>query len=255
MLRTLLICGMIAGACAGVLGFAFAHVAGEGSVDAAIGVEQSRAKAAGQATEPPVVGRDTQKGFGLLTATAVYGVALGGIFALVFAAVYGRIGTAPPSRTAVWLAAIAFLVVFLIPFLKYPADPPATGDPETIQKRTLLYLTMVAASLGSAVAAVRIRALLRRAEAWRQYGALAAVAAYAALVGIVMLILPAVDEVPRDFPATSLYAFRTATVGLQLVVWTTIGLVFAFLAQRRMTAAAPAPLAAGAGASPGADRA
>lgn len=240
MLRTLLICGMIAGVCAGVLGFGFARVAGEGSVDAAIHVEETKAKAAGEPEETAVVERSTQKSVGLLTATVVYGVALGGIFALVFAGIYGRIADAPPSRTAVWLAGLAFLVVFLIPFLKYPANPPATGDPETIQKRTLLYLTMVVASLLSAVAAVRVRALVRRTEAWRQYGTLAAVACYAVIVGVAMLLLPGVNEVPNDFPATSLYTFRTATVGLQLVVWTTIGLVFAALAQRRMAESAGA---------------
>lgn len=241
MLRTLLICGMIAGVCAGVLGFGFARVAGEGSVDAAIYVEETKAKAAHEPEQPAVVERDTQKSVGLLTATVVYGVALGGTFALVFAGVYGRIATAPPSRTAVWLAGMAFLVVFLVPFLKYPANPPATGDPETIQKRTLLYLTMVVASLLSAVAAVRIRALIRRTESWRPYGAFVAVASYAVLVGIVMLILPGINAVPNDFPATSLYTFRTATVGLQLTVWTTIGLVFALLAQRKMVAGATAP--------------
>lgn len=243
MLRTLLICGMIAGVCAGVLGFGFARLAGEGSVDAAIHVEETKAKAAHQPEQRDEVERGTQKSVGLLTATVVYGVALGGIFALVFGGVYDRIATATPSRTAVWLAAMAFLVVFLIPFLKYPANPPATADPETIQKRTLLYLTMVAASLLSAVAAVRIRALIRRTESWRPYGTLGAVASYAVVVGVVMLILPGINEVPNDFPATSLYTFRTATVGLQLTVWTTIGLVFALLAQRTMVPGPTAPRA------------
>ncbi|MGI8623958.1 MAG: CbtA family protein [Solirubrobacteraceae bacterium] len=238
MLRTLLICGLIAGLCAGVLGFAFASVAGEGSVEAAIHVEETKAAAAGEPEEPPVVERDTQKTVGLLTATIVYGVALGGVFALVFAFLYGRITDASPSRTAVWLAALAFLVVFLIPFLKYPANPPATGDPETIEKRTALYLTMLATSLLSAVAGLRVRGRLRRNESLRQYGTLGAVAAYAVIVGAVMAILPGVEEVPAEFPAGALYEFRTATVGLQLTVWTTIGLVFAFLAQRKMTAAA-----------------
>ncbi|MGI8511639.1 MAG: CbtA family protein [Solirubrobacteraceae bacterium] len=254
MLRTLLICGMIAGVCAGLLGFGFARVAGEGSVEAAIHVEETKAKAAHEPQEPAVVERGTQKSVGLLTATTVYGVALGGLFALVFAAVYGRIATAPPSRTAIWLAGLAFLVLFLIPFLKYPANPPATGDPETIQQRTLLYLTMVAASLLSAVAAVRVRALVRREESWRPHGTLVAVASYVALVGIVMLILPGINEVPNDFPATSLYTFRAATVGLQLTVWTTIGLVFAILAQRKMVTGARAPRAPS-GAAPEAERA
>ncbi len=241
MLRTLLICGLIAGACAGLLGFGFARVAGEGSVQAAIHVEETKAKAAGEVDDGHApVSRDTQRGVGLWTATTVYGVALGGIFALVFALVYGRVATASPARTAIWLAGIAFLVVFLIPFIKYPAAPPATGSEETIEKRTLLYLTMVAASILSAVAAVRVRAWVRKHEEWRQYGLLAGVASYVVIVGAVMAILPGINEVPADFPASSLYTFRTSTIGLQLVIWSTIGLVFAGLAQRKMVQAAEA---------------
>ena len=238
MLRTLLICGLIAGVCAGVLGFGFARIAGEGSVDAAIAFEELKAGEAGvvEEGEPPVT-RDTQKGIGLLTATVVYGVALGGIFALVFAAVYGRVANASPARTAVWLAAIFLVVVFLVPFIKYPAGPPATGDTETIEKRTLLHLTMIAVSVLSAVAAVRIRQWVRRKEAWRQYGLLAGVAGYVLIVSLAMAILPGINEIPADFPATSLWTFRSSTVGLQLTIWTTIGLVFAFLAQRRMVQA------------------
>jgi hypothetical protein len=239
MLRTLLICGLIAGACAGGLGFAFANIAGEGSVGAAIAFEEKKAAEAGEADEgAAAVSRDTQKGIGLLTATLVYGLAMGGIFALVFAFVYGRVADATPARTAVWLAGIAFVVVFLIPFIKYPASPPATGSEETIEKRTLLYVTMMAASILSAVAAVRVRTWVRRHERWRQYGLLAAVATYLVLAGVVMAILPGVSEIPADFPATSLYTFRTSTVGLQLVMWGTIGLVFAGLAQRKMVQAA-----------------
>lgn len=242
MLRTLLICGLIAGACAGVLGFGFARVAGEGSVGTAIAFEEKKAVEAGEVDDGHApVSRETQKGVGLLTAAVTYGVALGGIFALVFAALYGRIAqNASPARTAVWLAGLAFLVIFLIPFIKYPANPPATGSEDTIQKRTLLYLTMVVASVLSVVAAVRVRAWVRTHERWRRYGLLAGVACYVVIVGAAMAILPGVSEIPGDFPATSLYTFQTSTAGLQLVIWSTIGLVFAGLAERKMVRAAEA---------------
>jgi hypothetical protein len=59
-----------------------------------------------------------------------------------------------------------------------------------------------------------------------------------------MVLLPTVDETPqplRDasgaiiypgFPADVLYEFRLLSLGTQLVLWTTIGLVFATLAGR-----------------------
>ena len=66
----------------------------------------------------------------------MYGLALGGLFALAFAFAYGRVARASPRATALWLAAAAFVVVYLVPFLKYPANPPAVGDPDTIGRRT-----------------------------------------------------------------------------------------------------------------------
>jgi hypothetical protein len=76
----------------------------------------------------------------------VYGLALGGIFALAFAFAYGRVARVSPRTTAYGLAAAAFVVVYLVPFLKYPASPPGATDPDTIVKRTLLYATMIAIS-------------------------------------------------------------------------------------------------------------
>ncbi len=86
------------------------------------------------------VSREVQQSAGLLTATVVYGLSLGGLFALAFAVAYGRVARATPRTTAYGLAAAAFLVVFLVPFLKYPASPPGAADPEDHRTaRTLAY--------------------------------------------------------------------------------------------------------------------
>ncbi len=245
MLRTLLIWGLVAGCLAGLVATGFAAIAGESHVDAAIAVEEAKAAAAHEPEEPALVSRDLQKSLGLLTASVVYGLALGGIFAIVFAVVYGRVGRASPATTALLLALGAFVVVFLVPFLKYPANPPATGDPDTIGRRTELYLLMVSISVLAAVAAGRLRATLRE----RVDPAIAtglAVAAYLAIVVIAGLAMPGVHEIPRDFPATTLWDFRVASIGMQAVLWTTIGLVFATAAQRVMTRGAVRAAATGA---------
>jgi hypothetical protein len=219
--RKLLICGLLAGFVAGLVGFAFMTAAGENAVDQAIAFEEAHTPP-GQ-DEPELVSRDTQKGIGLLTATTVYGLAMGGIFALVFAYMYGRISRAGPARTALWLAAAAFVVVYLVPFVKYPPNPPAVGDPDTIGDRTALYLVMVWISVLAAVAALRLRR-----------NPLVAVAAYLGVVVVAGLALPGVHELPKNFPATTLWTFREASVGAQLAIWTSIGLVFAATAQRVM---------------------
>jgi hypothetical protein len=216
MLRNLLICGLIAGVCAGTLAAGFATVTGEPAIDRAIALEGAHAGP---------VSRDVQKSAGLLTATGVYGLSVGGLFALAFAVAYGRVASATPRATAYGLAAAAFLVIFLVPFLKYPASPPGATDPETIGTRTLAYATMVAISLLAATAALRVR---------RSRGNLAAAVLFVVVVGAAGLALPAFHEVPADFPASTLWSFRAASIGTQAVIWLTIGLMFGPLAQRTM---------------------
>jgi hypothetical protein len=233
VLRTLLVCGLLAGFAGGLLATAFAEVAGEPSVQRAIDFEGARAKAAGEVTAPELVPRALQRSLGLVTAAAVYGLAFGGLFALVFAAVYGRVASAGPARTALWLAAAAFVVIFLVPFVKYPANPPAVGDHDTIGRRTSLYFLMVWISVFAAVGAVRLRAALQHRRGAAQATAVGAVA-YLALVIGAGLALPGVHEVPRAFPAETLWSFREASVGTQLVLWATVGTVFAVTADRVM---------------------
>jgi hypothetical protein len=233
VLRNLLICGLIAGACAGVLATGFAELAGEPSIDNAIAFEARQAQAAGQAPELALVSRDVQSTVGLLTAAVIYGLALGGLFALAFGYVYGRVARTSPRRTALWLAVSAFAVLFLVPFIKYPANPPGVGRPDTIGDRTLLQLAMMAISLLAAIAAVRVR----RAASARVAPAGAktiAGAAYIAIVVVAGLAMPAVQEVPRAFPATTLRQFRQASVGMNAVLWATIGLLFAAAVTRVM---------------------
>jgi len=234
VLRNLLICGLIAGLCGGLLATGFARVVGEGPVGQAIAFEGQQAKAAGETEEAPIVSRTMQKSFGLLTAAVVYGLSLGGLFALAFAALYGRVGKASPARTSIIMAAAAFVVLYLVPFVKYPANPPSVGDPDTITKRTVLYLFMILISLLAAIAAVRLRGVL--AERWSGTAATSAAgAAFLVVVIVAGALLPPIQEVPKAFPAVTLFRFREASIGMQLVLWTTIGLVFAGTAQRVMT--------------------
>jgi predicted cobalt transporter CbtA len=47
-------------------------------------------------------------------------------------------------------------------------------------------------------------------------------------------MLPPINEVPDGFPAMVLWQFRIASLGMQLVMWTTIGLLFGRLTERAM---------------------
>ncbi len=233
MVRVLLIRGMVAGALAGMLACGFAWIFGEPQVDLAISFEQHMHAMAGEALEPELVTRAVQSTAGLLTGILVYGCALGGVFALVFAYAYGRIGRLSPRATAALLAALGFVTLILVPQIKYPANPPSIGNPESIGPRTALYFTMIALSVIAAVAAASTgRQLARRLGAWNS--ALVAGAAYIVVITSAMLILPPVNEVPPDFSATTLWRFRLASLGSEAVLWTALGLAFGPLAERQL---------------------
>jgi len=137
MVGRLFLRGMIVGALAGILVFAFAHTFGEPLVDWAIGFEEKAAQAAGETPEPEIVSRATQAGIGLFTGIMVFSTAIGGLFALVFSYVYGRVSPLGARGTAALLAIAAFVTISLVPDIKYPANPPAVGNPDTISAHVL----------------------------------------------------------------------------------------------------------------------
>lgn len=232
MMRMLLVRGMLSGLVAGLLALIFAYVFGEPSVVIAIGLE---AATPGEAPEPEVVSRAVQSTIGLATAILVYAVAFGGLFSLAFAVAYGRMGRLSARATAAVLALGGYLVVFVVPFLKYPANPPAVGNPDTISQRTGWYLVMVVASVLLAVAATYLgRRLTSRLGTWN--AVLTATAAFVVIVALVQFLLPTINEVTDTFPATVLWDFRVASLGTQLVMWATIGLVFGALVARHLAA-------------------
>ncbi|HWI71903.1 MAG TPA: CbtA family protein, partial [Baekduia sp.] len=204
MVRSLLIRGMLVGVVAGLLAFAFAYIFGEPQVQHAIDFEEHLAAINHGAAEPEVVSRGVQRTLGLLTGTVATGVALGGLLGLTFAYAYGRVGALKARATAALLAAAAFASITLIPFTKYPANPPTVGSPDTIDRRTVLFFAMIAITMLALIAAARIRrSLLPSLGAWN--AAIVAGASLLAVVGVAEVILPAVHETLAGFPADVLY--------------------------------------------------
>ncbi|MFI5759104.1 CbtA family protein [Streptomyces sp. NPDC051569] len=243
--RTLLVRGMIAGVLAGLFAFALAYVAGEPSVRDSIALEETQSAPAHQHgaahspdaseasdEEEELVSRPVQSTFGLATGLLVYGVALGGIASLVFSVSLGRIGGLGPRATSALIAGAAFLTVYLVPFLKYPAMPPAVGNPDTIGKRTTMYFLMILLSvLLAAIAVIAGRRLAPRLGNWN--ATVVAGAGYAVVVAVACLVLPAnTDAIPEAFPAALLWEFRLASIGVQALLWTAFGLIFGALAER-----------------------
>ncbi|MFF4255105.1 CbtA family protein [Streptomyces sp. NPDC001663] len=225
--RNLLVRGMLAGLAAGLLALVVAYFLGEPRVDAAIAYEEAHSHEHGV----EAVSRTMQSTAGLSTGVLVYGIAFGGIAALAYCFALGRIGRFGPRASALLLAAAGLIAVYVVPFLKYPANPPSVGDPDTIGKRTTLYFLMMALSVLLAVATVILgKRLAPRLGNWN--ATLVAGAFFLLVVGLAYAFLPAINEVPKDFSATLLWQFRLAALAVQATLWTSFGLVFGLLAER-----------------------
>ena len=239
--RNFLVRGLLAGLIAGLLTFAVAYIAGEPSVDAAIKVEaageaaphshdgaaehthEDGATEHTHAEDGTVVSRQNQSTWGLLTATMSTGLALGGIVALASAFALGRIGRLRPSQSTALVAALGFVSVALVPFIKYPATPPAVGDADTIGARTTQYFVMLAISVVAMIAVVLLfRALLDRFGTYTSV--LISAGAYLAVVILAAELMPTVNEI-GDFPADTLWYFRRGSLMTLATLWGVIGIV------------------------------
>jgi Probable cobalt transporter subunit (CbtA) len=175
---------------------------------------------------------------------ALFGLFVGVVFGVVYAANRHRLGAGADWQRARRLGAVSFAAVFLIPFLKYPANPPAVGNPDTINERTIAYASMVVLSVLAVVLAAAVADRLRRREVTEPRSQLAAVGAWLAVVVVGFVALPAnPDEI--TIPADLLWSFRLASIGGQLAFWAVAASVFGLLsAQASARARAEAPAGA-----------
>ena len=149
--------GALAGFIAGLLGFVFARIFAEPIISRAIDYESQRdhildalRQAAGQTVDAghghEEVSRSLQATLGIGTGIVALATAMGALVAVAYLLLREHVDVS--ARTLAWqIAGFGFLAVFLLPFVKYPANPPAIGHDFTIHTRGSLYLGMVAVSL------------------------------------------------------------------------------------------------------------
>ena len=117
-----------------------------------------------------VVDVDRQK-IGLVVGLLIYGLTWG---LLVGIGLYLTHGWVPSrwtlGRRGLLVAGLAGWSVALFPFLKYPANPPGVGEPETIGYRQTLYLGFIVLAVIGVMLAASLRRQLRGtapgASAW-----------------------------------------------------------------------------------------
>jgi hypothetical protein len=262
--------GALAGAVGGLLAFVFARIFAEPLIQQAIDYESGRDqaqavldRAAGLSPvdqDPEIFSRTLQANLGIGAGVVVFGIAMGALVAVVHVVLLGRVGGLRPRSLALLVAGGGFLGIYLVPFLKYPANPPAIGHAATISVRGTLYLVMVAASIVLLIGAVAVGRWLRgRLSGWS--AVLAGGAFFVVTIGVVMALLPSFGELSANvaqyghhatetplpltdasgtivfpgFPADVLAGFRLYSLLAQAILWGAIGLVFAPLADRLLT--------------------
>jgi predicted cobalt transporter CbtA len=218
--------GMAAGLLAGLLAGLFAFFVGEPFVDQAIHLEAS---AAGTHSEE-IFSRAAQK-VGLFFATGLFGVTVGGIFGLAYAYFGSRLASETDWIRSLSLTAAIFAGAFLIPFFKYPANPPTVGDPATIGDRTASYFAMVVLSLLAVLAAWQTAKILRERKVSAPVRHLSVGLGLVLAVTVLFVRLPAAPD-PGNFPAGLLWDFRLSSLGTQFVFWAGLGVIFGLLCER-----------------------
>ncbi|MDT7756303.1 MAG: hypothetical protein QOH27_2201 [Mycobacterium sp.] len=241
---------LVPGAVAGVVAYAFSRVMIEPLIGAAVDYEGAREHAEAQLAGGDhdhgheLFTRAVQENVGAAVGVIAFGLAMGVLFAVAYTVIRGvleRRGFRPdPTGLALVLAAGMFVAIVLAPGLKYPANPPTVGLPDTIGARSSAFLTMTVISV--VAAGVALAAGLAWSRRWGSWQATAAaVGGYAVVVLIAMVLLPSFHEVPGPlagsngllldgFPAEVLAEFRVYSLVNQALMWLAIGATWAWLA-------------------------
>jgi predicted cobalt transporter CbtA len=140
------------------------------------------------------------------------------VFAIVYSYTNIKIS---PIKKGILLAIILWGVLFLVPFLKYPANPPAVGDPSTIYYRQFLYIGVLGISGSTALLSAYISKKLRYI----------APIIYVIVITLVYIFFPDnPDEITISLDLIN--KFRVTTVISSFIAWLSIGIIFGILYNR-----------------------
>lgn len=234
--------GLSAGAVGGLLAGVFGFLVAEPVMDRAVRLEAARRAAAGDHTVD-AFSRGTQHA-GYVVASLAVGLALGVLFAVVHVllrAVFqgdasegGGSGESQGAdrswADALRLGGAGFFGLVLVPFLRYPANPPGVGDAATIDSRSHLWLVTIGVGVvGAAFAGLVARGLAERGAlpSLRQLAVAAVLAATVALT----FVLPD-DTDPVQAPVPLVWDFRLLSLATLVLLWGGLAVTFGLLGER-----------------------
>jgi predicted cobalt transporter CbtA len=232
---------LIAGLIAGVITSGFHAWLIEPVIDRAIAMEEQPSHGHGDAASAPVVDRPTQR-WGLVLGFVLYGAIWGVLLGLLgYLAQSWRPATWSMLRYGLVLALLLGWSVALFPFLKYPANPPGVGEPESVGYRQGLYVGFIGLSvLGTAVAMglFQLRQRFSRVSSQAQRRWLLPAAFYVIYAIALYALFPANPD-PIEMPAQLVWTFRLISFAGLMVFWLSLGGIFGWFAHDRAPAAVP----------------
>jgi hypothetical protein len=218
VLKAALIAGMAAGLTAAIFHLFFT----EPIIDRAIALEEAAHSGGGH--DEPLVSRDSQKR-GLVIGFVLLGIAWAMVFGVAFQAAQRWLPPMSRFKQGAIMALLAYWAVALLPFLKYPANPPGIGDPETINERQALYAGFLALSVITVLLGIW---LMRTLEERLSSPTRATSLGWAVIVGVsllLFLLMPGVAQ-EGELPADLLGSFRIMSILGLTIFWVTMGLLF-----------------------------
>jgi predicted cobalt transporter CbtA len=224
---TFIIITLVSGAIAGTILGLINQVIVEPYIDKAIDIEVQNAKKEGEAVDANehVIYRAWQKS-GEIIAGIILGISLAALFGIVFGYSRSSLLLLPRSdnnkKKALVLAGMMWFVLFLVPALKYPANPPAVGDPETIYYRQSLYIVLLIISGFSALALAFLYTKIGDKSSSKRIGF---PLIYAAIIIGAFIILPSNPD-KISAPMDLVLAFRIASAFTMSVFWGILALIF-----------------------------
>lgn len=165
---------------------------------------------------------------GHLLAGIIYGISMGSLFGIVFALSRKYLPGRSHLTRSMFLAGIMCFSVYLLPAVKYPPNPPAAGDPETILLRTVLHLLLIAIIGLGAVGFFKLSRIIKP-RSTRLTRACACIFGYAAFAAAVFVVMPASPDPPPLIQASLLDTFRASSMIGAGVFWTVAGAILGIL--------------------------
>src|SRR6267143_2100947 len=220
-----IVAGLLAGLVHGLVNVAFV----EPYLDNAIGIENQRLFAEGEAKDTPQFWqqftdyRIWQKQ-GSIVAGGILGIATGALFGLVFAYSRHMLPSLSDIKKALVLACIMWAVLYFIPFLKYPANPPTVGDPNTIVFRAVTYALFVALSSLGAFGFSRLYKKMQN----KKFVAFLGYAVYMVILFAVMPPNPDAIKTPMDL----VNGFREISAVTMTIYWIANAIILCYLWKR-----------------------